>query len=494
MDGSGPPPAISPDPPEDSADLEVTSLRPAPPSHTARWLPWSASSLTGKRLTRRQRAARLSSALAAVLLTLLAIHISLSGGLSLPALFPTFPHADNALAAAPAETLAQRDGFLCLRDSTWAPDSLRVAFLGHPQECDPDHFVPTFVAINDARTGKLLNTIHPDDLIFNAVRSYAPGALDATTNGVYRPAVISYHSILWSPDGTHLAITFLVLPSWNPAIHLLDGVLLITSDGLDPRVMLHQESTGNPAALYLVWALNPQIAITANQTAIPGPDLINTPPALTYAWRGCCTLSPGASLPPSDTPRVETTPDPIGSPDGGSSFSIWQPGYLELDWLTGNSRVQIPGNYTWHTSFSVWSPDGAVLATALTTAARIVPLGFLPDVGSSLVNGALRLLPLLPVRDAALEHVLEGLLDSSRPTPADTVWLSWRADGKVLALPDSAGVALYDCVTGKQLTILRSPGISATLSGFVASARWSPDGSRLLLPNGAILTIGHISV
>ncbi|MFI5273651.1 MAG: hypothetical protein ACHQ4H_11515 [Ktedonobacterales bacterium] len=464
---------------EYEGDFEVSSLRGAYTARPPRF--WSAGAPDVARLSRWQRMKRVTALCAVVALVLLVLT---GNSAQLAALLAGVP----SVAGAPLSlTLAQRSGLVCLRDAAWSPDSAEVAFLGNWQECNPDHFVPALVNIADIHTQRVVRQIHPDTPILAALRSTAG---TAPSTGGYRPQVISYHSILWSSDGQRLALTFLAVSSWNPAQQPYDGALIMRADGSGARVLLRQETAGTPDALYLVWDLTRGVPVVAHEVPARGSVLLTVAPALTYTWSAGGTLRTGDPITGSAPTLLRDTAPP-GDPNGAPHFSIWQPGWLELDWRTGDGQVHTPGLYTWHTAFSAWSPDGRYLVDTVSTAAQLEPLGFrAPDRPA--LNGALAQLPLLPLCDAALEHVLEGLLDTSDASGPPAPWLAWRPDGRVLAVQDPAGVALYDCTSGRRLAVLQPADAQTVLAGEMPAPHWSPDGTHLLLPNGALVATGTL--
>lgn len=464
-------------------EAEISSLRPFAGSLVGSSRQPSAQ-LGASPLSRSERLRRITFVCAMLALALLGASGKGPALLSLLA-------AGHTVASAPlVETLAQSGGIVCLRDTAWSPDSRYVAFAGNGQECNPDHFVPAQIDVYDARTHRLARQLHPDAPVLEALRA-APDPQSSSSG--YRPQVITYQSLLWSPDGKRLALTFLAVASWDPAQYPFDGVLVMDADGSAPRVLLRRETSGARGSLYLEWDLAEGRAMIARQMPPIGPPPLTAAPALAYAWQDGDTAFVPLDTLSGNSPTLLGDLSPVGNPSGGTTVSIWQPGWLELDWETGAGDIHAAGLYTWRTAFSAWSPDGRYLVDLLGTAAQIEPLGFrAPD--RPLVNNSLSQLPLLPVRDAGLEHVLEGLIDTPHSAGPPAPWLAWRPDGRVLAAQDAVGVAFYDCATGKLLNVRTPPAAQVTLSGEPAVARWSPDGTMLALPNGALLSVGSLGM
>lgn len=474
-------------------EAEVSSLRE--PARTSKWASgrhatprrWHGAQLGADALSRGERLRR---AVFVCVLLGLALLGATGGG---PALLALLSGTQVAAGAPMLQTLAQSGGIVCLRDAAWSPDSRYLAFIGNGQGCNPDHFVPAMIDLYAARTRQLLRQIDPDAPVLAALRSAAGPQPSASG---YRPGVISYQSLLWSPNGTRFALTFVAVASWDPAQHPFDGVELMNSDGSQPHVLLRRETADTPASLYLQWDLRSGGAVVVRQLPITWPLPFTAEPALAYAWQDQGgereTLAPVGAL-AGVTPSLLGDLTPVGNQSGGARLSIWQPGWLELDWESGDGDIHAAGLYTWRTAFSAWSPDGRYLVSQVSTAAQIEPLGF-QGSGRRLVNGTLSQLPLLPVRDAGLEHMLEGLIDTPRGDAPPTPWLAWRLDGRVLAAQDPAGVAFYDCATGRLLAVRSLSTARIALSGELNAPRWSPDGTMLVLPNGALLSVGALGV
>ena len=445
---------------------------------------WRGAQLGAAALSRGERLRRITFVCALLALALLG---ATGNG---PALLALLAGTQSAVGAPLLETLAQSGGIVCLRDVAWSPDSRYVAFAGNGQACNPDHFVPAQIDLYDAHTRRLVRQLHPDEPVLAALRATAGSQ---SPSGSYRPQVITYQSLLWSPDGARLALTFLAVASWDPTQYPFDGVLLLGADGSAPRVLLRRETSEAHGSLYLEWDLATGRAVVARQVPPAGPQPFTAAPALAYTWQdGGASFTPRGAL-TGKTPTLLRGLSPVGNPSGGATVSIWQPGWLELDWESGDGDIHATGLYTWHVAFSAWSPDGRYLVDLLGTAAQIETLGFRAPA-RPLVNSNLSQLPLLPARDAGLEHVLEAWSDASRASGPPAPWLAWRPDGQVLAAQDPAGVAFYDCATGKLLALRTPPAAQVTLSGEPASARWSPDGTMLVLPNGTLLPVGSLGV
>ena len=365
------------------------------------------------------------------------------------------------LLPAQARRFNQQDGLSCLVDAAWSPDGTSIAILGYTQTCSQSFFVPAQVNIYDAYTSKLIAHWTPD---YPVVRTlYAteifPVRLKTilekkpfpgSNGGFVSVSPIYYSHILWSPDGQHLALTFTASTRLR---HNFGGVLLIGSNGNQAQVFIQPQDSTDP--LYREWNLRRGVPVKS----LPAPA------ALVYQW------GPGGALLPrtllkDHTVIVAPQPGPIGNPDGGDSFTIWQPGLAIII-----SRAHTPSVYIWKTTVTAWSPDGNYLVEGFGLKAIIGSSGH-PFPSSSILNDLhLNNTPLLPVHDTAILRATFGSLA-----------MAWRSDGRVLAVTNFTGtVDLYDCVTGQKLATLFMPMNQAPISGSPALLRWSPDGTRLLL-------------
>ena len=140
-------------------------------------------------------------------------------------------------------------------------------------------------------------------------------------------------------------------------------------------------------------------------------------------WR----LQPVTPLNGQSAPASQSD-TPIGQPDGGKAFSIWQPGTVQLTtrWVgvepEHNLHMLKTPVETWTTSLAFWSADGVYL--------------FAGDQGGEISNWRIALdgqpapdptdlsriglvgAPVLPVRDAGMEAILRRFHDTaSIPTP-----------------------------------------------------------------------------
>jgi hypothetical protein len=373
----------------------------------------------------------------------------------------------SGMAPSPSYHVQQQDGLACLVDSQWSPDSSLIAVLGYQHDCSGTNGVPGIVNIYDAHSGKLIGQWQPDDTILSilnplpdspgtAVSSFGAAIPKSVNDGENRAIDFNYSSVLWSPNGQRLAITFLTVIQQQP----LHGVLLMDVDGQHPQLMLQPQKSANE--LPVEWDLE-------SGTAMPFKPV---PPALGYYWGTMGTLIPEMLLSFDTVPSLRMTGG-VGSPEGEDSFTIWQPGYTALTNISGLS--------VWSTNFGAWSPGGRYLIDGMSQAGLMEPRGHpMPDA-RALEQMRMANMPLLPVHDAALLQIANT-----------SSVVAWRPDGRIVAaFSYYDAVNLYDCVTGRKIAFLPLSLRNEPLAGSVAMLRWSPDGTHLLLSSswGGAITL-----
>lgn len=424
------------------------------------------------------------------------------------------------------------DGLQCPHDISWSPDGREIAVLGTDgqkvvdtgsagstcpslaptlitQSSGSAH-VPGLINIYDASAGRLLAQIRPDAKVVPTIHvptaylSYAQ-AQDKQFGWTTNLFDVNYTHVLWSHDGQRLAVTFTVfVPSGPPPADpnpenggqppstpgtTLDGVVVFPLHGGTPQVLTTPETS-----TYTAWNLATGTRLTVPATAGPtgtssatGSTTSTVLPAASYQWSADGSLV-AQPLPASTTPTQSLAP--VGNPDGGTSFTLWQPGLLTY---TSNE-------YVWQTDIAAWSPDDRYLIQRL---AYNAPLA--QDTGST---------PSLPIRDTGLSaatvlarqnpfEIITPVVPAGGPSPHSGVFMAWRPDGRVLAVDArtaDGSVVLYACASGKQDAILTPYSDNTTTTGFREGdenvLRWSPDGSRLLLLDTQLgtLTIWRVAL
>jgi WD40 repeat protein len=369
----------------------------------------------------------------------------------------------------------RKDGFACVNNVAWSPDSKYIAFVGYQKDCAQGNqmYEPGLVAVHDAFSGKLIRQLSPDEAIMQAFHKQFSITHDTL--------VINYASILWSPDGKNLALTFSFGFPLLAAPGKFFGVMLIPDGSGNAQVLLHFQKDNS---LPVEWDLQQHKAINNSSISSLQPFVTAgtaISPIFTYRW-----VTNGVLIPTLfrryRTLRTQFDDSQIGAvgdPDGGRSFTIWQPGMSTLNAQNGGVSTDVPGIYTWNTLFVAWSPDGRYLLDGFFLEGRLqLPDHPLPS-RQTLADLHLQQLPVLKVRDMALQHLLLTLNTSS-----SNVLVSWHPDGFVLAAYNNqiGDLDLFSCVTGYEIAslLLPSPFANFVLGGSTIM-RWSPDGSRLLM-------------
>lgn len=363
------------------------------------------------------------------------------------------------------------DHLACVRDAAWSPDGHAVALLGYANSCPqpgPGTSQATGdVVVYDADSTAVRARIQPDETVLHA--------LNANSTDAGHP-IIEYTGLLWQQSGGRLAISFSAVydapaeqPSKGPGETVV-GLLLVAPDGTQARVLSHTLAPGENASGE--WDLR-------SGAFLDRPAALQQP-ALTYTWNASGGLSP-VSFPGAATAAQPESPRAVGQPDGGTSFSIWQPATVVRD---------AAGDVIYRTSFAAWSPDGSYVIPSVGLSARFQVPGK-PGVGA---------LALLPVRDAALATALGRLSLVPEDRSNGPMLVSWSPDGRELAVqlipaepnadPDRTDHALivYDCATGKPLTALAPRMVRQPLAGDTL-LRWSSDGKGLMLYDAELGTV-----
>jgi hypothetical protein len=450
----------------------------------------------GRGLTPRRRFWRLAGAAAIVGLVTLLLALDLPGRLT-----PQPP--------APLTLRPQAEGVTCLLDAAWSPQSTHIALLGdqHARYCPANTSGQKagLVTVFDATSGKLLGTLHPDDALVRAIQAFARRMVPASRLPVARIApAIAYQHVLWSPDGRRMALTFslavasiglnLSAPDGEPED--LHGVVVLDANGARPQVLMRLESAYESFAMD-EWDL--QAGAVSAAAPSPDPTFGVLVPALAYRWQAGATPSAAAPLSAMAPPPVPPL-GPVGNPDGGSAFTIWQPGVA-----TGVARMgpdglstHLAGVYELTGAFETWSPDGRYLLDAVVPDGLLELPGTPPPTADALNAYGVAGIPLLPLRDAGLARALRAV----NPLNPVGTFTAWRSDGRVLAAyaPEHMfavpPMTIYDCATGRQLTTLLPPAagdasVTTPLLGQSTLLRWSPDGAHLLL---YALALGQVVV
>lgn len=386
------------------------------------------------------------------------------------------------------ELLPQEDGIACLFDAEWSPNSTLLAFLGYARDCVYGSHVyeQGVIAIYSSSLGKLVQLISPDSAIFQMLHERFPA--------VHTALDIYYSSLLWSPDGRQIALPFSMgLPTHNLLpVGNIEGVALIDIAGGDVHVLLTAQ-TGNGGAVE--WDLQQRRAMTHVVVPSPLPTTnrgTNIPemPAFAYHWGANGALVPDfirghyLHIPKSKVGKSQI--GRVGNPDGDASFTIWQPGTGMVNTEDSAGDTYAAGIFTWNTNFAAWSPDGRYIISSVNLQGILqIPDHPLPDQ-QTLAKFHMDRVPYFPVRDVALQNMLQTLNASNF-----TVLVAWQPAGYVLAAYDYGMIDLdlYDSVTGAEVALLALPDELRTDLEGTAILRWSPDGKRVLLFDADLSTV-----
>jgi WD40 repeat protein len=455
---------------DDDANLQISDLRHAGGAHHVPAL-WSADGLAGRRPTRGRWLWRLGTAAGIAAVIAAVLLVTLRGSLHL------FEHVP-----VPPYTLRPpQEGLGCVNDAAWSPDGARIAVLAHPgRPCSSSAYAAASVLIYDGQSGALEARVDLARAVLPALQALPASApMPQSAQSARDGPLITFPSVTWSPDGQRLALPFLtVFAQPQAAASFAQGLLMLARDGTHPRTLLHPGVPGQMLAAEWDLASGKAVASsTVPDFSLPDP----AGPIVSFHWEAGGILKPDASSPSG---RASGAAAPVGSPEGGRSFTIWQPGVLsplssEVADVRPNQQQQ---PYAWSALVAAWSPDGRYLVPALHLYGPLQSIEEAPGETSFNASGAM--LRPVPVRDAALKQLL-----SWTATPTTSGWnVAWRPDGRVLASfgpRDLLGrsVELYDCASGRKLASLEPiQGVVTILDNVADYGKllWSPDGSHLL--------------
>lgn len=380
----------------------------------------------------------------------------------------------------------------CPSDPTFSPDGSRLVIFGvlttslsPGSSCSAlDTGITTAAyayAVFDTRSGQPIRVMSLDSQLLEQLGDFANED----------PPQFAYSSLGWSPDGTHVAFAFTAFTgaARSPESVLDSGLLLLNASS--GRMTIVRGDSGFFSAAsgvstgFPVWHV-------AHGSELPS---FLPSPALSYRWSQDGVPQPLLALsgPLAQLPAEAGPHYPVGAPDGGSRFTIWQPGLV-----IGAASLGGSAQSAFVTAFPAWSPDGAdvtLMVAGLTLAGST-------SQSTHTFTGAPQspplplpaTLPAVPARDAALGAVQAQVGDAGWDVVA------WNDDGTLLAstncfvranrqveIRDTATGALLahepftlpqgdsGCATGQQANTMGGyPGIALSL-------QWSPQGDRLLL-------------
>ncbi len=406
-------------------------------------------------------------------------------------LYHVLPHSEPPapLVVKPAVViLPAKDGFSCVTDTTWSPDSRYVVILGYEQTCAVGgEAAPGLLTIHDVVSGKRVRSYLLNDYVLSTFHRQYPGM---RTEGVF-----SYHLVLWSHDRFHVAVLFSAAFYHEAQAPSFDGLLLLNLKGGTASVLLHMDRDNYMS--YLIWdtRVGTEYVEPSNFSITAENPGYSVKPALYYRWGN----GGGADelLPAQDVSGRSPTflSGPTGDPNGGNTFTPWQPGELGLTTSMGNGTY-LPGVGDWSTYFAAWSPNGRYVVDNLVIDGRLnVPGHPAPD-RKTLITLSMEMIPLLPVRDKGLARLLQEL--AARPQRPGSIYtdesVAWRFDGKELAAYGTGDifdttVNIYRSTDGVQVATLLPSVAGVGQLGGRGTLRWSNNGSRVLLFSVGLGTI-----
>ena len=431
---------------------------------------------------------------------------------------PSGKHTPATITFSPAS-----DNLTCPRDVAWSPDGAMVAVLGYQVSCASDNptgysYHPGSMKVYDAANGDQTAALQPDPIIAAALHLTPPVVATPDPNAApsdrnTSKQVINYAHLLWSPDGKQLALTFSVLiatgvaADGGVATNVVQGILLSDLSGAQTRVLSHTLKHGETYSGLWNQTDGSYISSVGEQSRSGaanvrwGASAALIPPALRYQWTDTGHLQALTLLSATNVP-VPLPSAPVGLPDGGEDFTVWQPGVALL--ITQDSSeppqpLKTPVEI-WQSSFAAWSANGKFLfagGAGDEIGGWRLALTDLPAVDSaSLSKIGLADAPVLPTRDAGLAAALHRYHDTSLNPDAQytPVNLAWSPDGRRLAVEAPIShrggapaqvrdfaVSIYDCASGKLLgTLMPNTGPEVSFDQWMF-LRWSPDSTHLLL-------------
>lgn len=284
----------------------------------------------------------------------------------------------------------------CPSSAAFSPDGAQVMVLGTLGPCGAagsldSPSVQHAAAIYDSVTGALRKVIPLEPLL---------GLDPAGLPRWLRRGSVSFFGLGWSPTGTHLAFVYTAFDSAmriSPDDVLDSGLLLVDADQGTGTAIRGDSAffatIGGASGGFPVWNVARGTEAPAGAPAV----------GLAYSWNGgqpqplAPIHGPVAQLPIDAGPRY-----PVGNPDGGATFTIWQPGLVAGP---GSARLS-SGQAVFLTAFPSWSTDGAYVTLIIAGAALPAPTA---SVGAT--DGVPLPLPTpatfaeAPARDAALDAV-----------------------------------------------------------------------------------------
>ena len=391
--------------------------------------------------------------------------------------------SNNALSAPQYISTDSTAGLLNPQGAAFSPDGARLAVIGDFSPCH--QLIPGLprcghgLAIYDGHTGKLMQASPIEPLLGVTI----PDDSSRLARGSGGFVILT--DLGWSPDSVWIAMVYTVFDTPVPTSpdNMLDsGLLLINPQTGATRVIRgdsgYFDSIEGSSPTRPIWHLS-----SGGETAgfTPAPGLI-------YSWSAAGLPTPTLPLrSPLDTlPATASVGYPVGLPDGGAPFTIWQPGLI----LGPGSTPNGGGRSEFVTSFVSWSSDGQNVGTFTLGLSLPTPMRAESVVSASQgtpVPSVLQpaTLPATPPRDVALARVQEAVgqygwalvgWNPAGDTLASVV--CFARIGESLELRDAASGA----VVGAAPLRLQpgDPGCADNATTNLTMT-WAPDGSIVVL-------------
>jgi hypothetical protein len=360
------------------------------------------------------------------------------------------------------------DGLFCATQVAWSPDSTRIAVVGNGENCSgaASGRTPGLILVYAAASGSVIQKLQPDTAVLALPTIAQQVAANSASGGTI--STLTYQSLTWTPDGQALLMTFDLELQPNPNAGSM-GVYGLQRLGVsDPSLTeVWLDTAASHFAQLERWDLQ------AGAADVPPAPV----KASAYQWNADGTLAPAG-------PARQA----VGAPDGGETFTVWQPGRLlfgtQSDKATGSTTV-IAQDVGWVSNASPVSPDGHYLYPNMINAGSLVP----PSTQQTVV-GELVLQP----HDQALVALARQMMRTPSPDQNTSILVAWRPDGSYLAAlapgaaapsPAAFTTSIYDTASGKLVKQVMPDftgrGASPAGRGASVALLWSPDGSSLLL-------------
>ncbi len=379
-----------------------------------------------------------------------------------------------------------RVGFTCITSEAWSPDSASVALLGYSSGCEYDSDNAVGLAtIQDARTGQRLLQLQPDVLISKAFY--------AQYSAIHDVLVLYYQTVSWSPNNKQLAVLFDAHTKSQIGGAGFSGLLLFNQEQRRTQVLIQQRESADSYQIgvssYTEWdtKLGEILPTPVVENIDPFVFNSNIPAAEEYTWNNNGTLIPQTHK----TVHSST----IGNTNGGSSFTVWQPGGVELIKQDQSGVISFkPGIFVWDVGFVTWSPDGRYLINGAFLVARLEPPGHPRPNHKTLVTFHMEDLPVLPIRDAALLSVLKLLSSAQMVGALYHMNVAWSPNGRLMGMTtyEQAKKNLYSSMHGYPVASLQAPkttppNVQSSHQGYYSFSYvdWSPDSTHILAQDPA---------